>query len=363
MSATTPAPTVRPPSRMAKRRPFSMAIGRDQVDLHRHVVARHHHLRALGQLDRAGHVRGPEVELRPVVGEERRVPPALLLGQDVDLALELGVRRDRARLAQDLAALDIVALGAAQQDADIVARLALVQQLPEHLHPGAGGLDRGLDAHDLDLLAHLDDPALDPARSPPCRGPRSRTRPRSASGTAGRPPAPAAGCSCPPPPSGPGSAPGPTASSRPSSAASAEPLTIGMSSPGKPYLVSSSRTSSSTSSKQLLVVDHVDLVQVDHDRRHAHLARQQDVLARLRHRPVRRRDHQDRTVHLRRTGDHVLHVVGVARAVDMRVVPVAGLVLDVRGVDRDPARLLLRRLVDLVVGRETAPRPSPPAPW
>ena len=27
MSATTPAPTVRPPSRMAKRRPFSMAMG------------------------------------------------------------------------------------------------------------------------------------------------------------------------------------------------------------------------------------------------------------------------------------------------------------------------------------------------
>ena len=30
ISATTPAPTVRPPSRMAKRRPSSMAIGRDQ---------------------------------------------------------------------------------------------------------------------------------------------------------------------------------------------------------------------------------------------------------------------------------------------------------------------------------------------
>src|SRR5262245_40625269 len=50
---------------------------RDQLDLHRHVVARHHHLGALGQLDRAGHVRGPEEELRPVVREERRVPPAL----------------------------------------------------------------------------------------------------------------------------------------------------------------------------------------------------------------------------------------------------------------------------------------------
>jgi hypothetical protein len=51
-------------------------------------------------------------------------------------------------------------------------------------------------------------------------------------------------------------------------------------------------------------------------------------------RPV---DEQDRAVHLRRAGDHVLHVVGVARAVDVRVVPRRRLVLDVREVDRDPA--------------------------
>ena len=35
ISVTTPAPTVRPPSRMAKRRPSSMAIGLDQLDRHR----------------------------------------------------------------------------------------------------------------------------------------------------------------------------------------------------------------------------------------------------------------------------------------------------------------------------------------
>ena len=103
--------------------------------------------------------------------------------------------------------------------------------------------------------------------------------------------------------------------------------------------------------QQLRVVDLVDLVEVDHDRRHPDLAREQNVLAGLRHRPVGRADHQDRAVHLRRTGDHVLDVVGMARAVDMRVVAFRRLVLDVRGVDRDPARLLLGRLVDLVVAR------------
>jgi len=42
----------------------------------------------------------------------------------------------------------------------------------------------------------------------------------------------------------------------------------------------------------------------------------------------------------------------VARAVDVRVVALRRLVLDVSRRDRDAARLLLRRLVDLVERRE-----------
>ena len=101
--------------------------------------------------------------------------------------------------------------------------------------------------------------------------------------------------------------------------------------------------------QQLRIVHLVDLVQIHHQCRHPDLARQENVLARLRHRPVGRAHHQDRAVHLRRPGDHVLDVVGVPRAVDVRIVALFGLVLDVRRVDRDAARLLLRRLVDLVV--------------
>ena len=108
--------------------------------------------------------------------------------------------------------------------------------------------------------------------------------------------------------------------------------------------------------EDLLVVDHVGLVQRHHDARHTDLTGQQHVLTRLGHRTVRRRDHQDRTVHLRRTRDHVLDVVGVTRAVDVRVVPVLGLVLHMRDRDRDPALLLLRRLVDLVERREVRVR-------
>src|SRR6202011_5526448 len=60
----------------------------DQLDLHGDVVARHHHLGTLRQLDLTGHVRGPHVELRAVALEERGVTATLFLGQDVDLRFE-----------------------------------------------------------------------------------------------------------------------------------------------------------------------------------------------------------------------------------------------------------------------------------
>ena len=65
--------------------------GGDQLDLHVDVIAGHAHLGALGQGDDAGHVGGTEVELGTIVIEEGGVTAALVLGQDVNLALELGV--------------------------------------------------------------------------------------------------------------------------------------------------------------------------------------------------------------------------------------------------------------------------------
>ena len=80
----------------------------------------------------ARHVRGAEVELRTIVGEERRMTATFILGQDVALRLEFGVRRDGAGLGQNLAALDFFAFGAAEKRADIIARFALIEQLAEH---------------------------------------------------------------------------------------------------------------------------------------------------------------------------------------------------------------------------------------
>ncbi len=106
--------------------------------------------------------------------------------------------------------------------------------------------------------------------------------------------------------------------------------------------------------QKLRVVNHVALVQEHHDVGNPNLPRQQNVLARLRHRPVNRRHHQDRPVHLRRPRDHVLHVVGMPGAVHVRVVALVRRVLNVarrnrQNLGRVAPALALRRLRYLVV--------------
>src|SRR3546814_31147 len=86
---------------------------------------------------------------------------ALFLRQDVGFSHELLVRLDRTRLAQDLATLDAVTVNAANQRADVVAGLALVEQLAEHFNAGHRRLRGVLDADDLDFFANL---AADRAR-------------------------------------------------------------------------------------------------------------------------------------------------------------------------------------------------------
>ena len=79
-----------------------------------------------------------------------------------------------------------------------------------------------------------------------------------------------------------------------------------------------------------LIINHVTLVQSDEDVRNAHLAGEKNVLTGLRHGAVGGGNNEDCAVHLSSTGDHVLDVVGVAGGVDVGVVPLGGLVLDVR---------------------------------
>src|SRR4029079_3759703 len=63
----------------------------------------------------------------------------------------------------NLATLDFLALGTAQQRTDVVAGLALVEQLAEHFDAGDDGLLGVAESYDFDFLADLDDAALDTA--------------------------------------------------------------------------------------------------------------------------------------------------------------------------------------------------------
>src|SRR6202140_1904487 len=127
----------------------------DECDFAADVVAGHHHLDALRQLHVAGDVRGAEVKLRTVAGEKRGMASAFFLGQHVRFGLELGVWRNRAGLANYLAALHIFFFRAAQQEAYVIASQAFVQQLAKHFNAGNYFLLRGAETDDFDFFANF----------------------------------------------------------------------------------------------------------------------------------------------------------------------------------------------------------------
>ena len=79
---------------------------------------------------------------------------------------------------------------------------------------------------------------------------------------------------------------------------------------------------------------------------HADLTREQDMLTGLRHRTIGSADDEDRAVHLRGARDHILDIIGVARAIDVRVVALVALVFHVGGRDRDAALFFFGSGVD-----------------
>ena len=86
--------------------------------------------------------------------------------------------------------------------------------------------------------------------------------------------------------------------------------------------------------------------------RHVNLTGEQQVLTGLSHGAVGGGDDEDGAVHLSSTGDHVLDIVSMARAVHMGIVTGIGLILNVSGVDCDAALSLFGSLIDHVVGFE-----------
>ena len=100
--------------------------------------------------------------------------------------------------------------------------------------------------------------------------------------------------------------------------------------------------------EQLIVIDHIALVQEHNDVRNTDLTCKKNVLSGLCHDTIGRCDNEDSAVHLCCAGDHVLDIVSMSGAVNMSVMSLLGLILDVRGVDCDSSCSLFRSLIDLI---------------
>ncbi|SLN77657.1 hypothetical protein ROG8370_03975 [Roseovarius gaetbuli] len=276
-----------------------------------------------------------------------------ILGQDIGFGFELGVRVNRLRLTQNLTTLNSLTVDTAQQNTNVIASLTTIQQLAEHFNAGTGGFLGVADAHDLKFVANVDNATLDTtghnrATARDREHVFDRHQERQVNGTCrGR-----------------------------------DVLIHGRHQLADRFFAdfrlgavhrmqSRARNDRDVVAgvvirrqkladfhfhqfQQLFVVNLVNLVHVDDHVGDTHLATQQDVLAGLGHRAVGRVHNQDRAVHLRRTGDHVLHIVSVAGAVDVRIVTALGLIFNVGGRNRDPACLFFRRAVDLIIGFEIA---------
>src|SRR3989338_516606 len=88
---------------------------------------------------------------------------SFILAQNIYFCGEFSVLRDRARLCDNLAALNLVLLRAAEQDSGIVARATFVQFLVEHLNARNDRLLRVAESDNLYLAIQFHDAALDTA--------------------------------------------------------------------------------------------------------------------------------------------------------------------------------------------------------
>mmetsp|Transcript_51862 Transcript_51862/g.160674 ORF Transcript_51862/g.160674 Transcript_51862/m.160674 type:complete len:460 (-) Transcript_51862:273-1652(-) len=337
--------------------------GGDKLAVDRHVIARHRHLhlislRAGHSIDLARDVACPEVEDRHVARHDGVRTAALVLLREVDVGLELGVGGGRTGRADHLPAKNGAAIDAAAQDTHGVARRALWKVRVEHADARDDGL-LGLlaTAEDLHLVALLDDALLHAARGDGAasgdgedvlHGQQERLV-----GVAGR-------------------QVDVLVHDLHELQDLVAPLVVALLDAGV-RLHGLQRLQRGTHDEggvitweavlaehlpclqlheleQLLVIHHIDFVHEADELRHANLLGEEDVLTRLRHGPVGGGDHENATVHLAGARNHVLDVIGMARAVHVAVVAALSLVLNVRSVDRDTAGALLRRVVDLLVG-------------
>ena len=277
---------------------------------------------------------------------------AFFLGQNVHLALELGVRMNGAGLRQNLSALDFISLDTTEQSADVIAGLSIVQNLAEHFDTGNNGLLLLVSqANDFNFLTSLQLSTLNSTSgNSTTAGNGEHVLNRHQEGQVSL-----------------------TVRSGDIAVNSlhqffdagilgsvrilgvrlqnlqSRTLDDGGIVARELILVQGLADFHLYQFQKLLVVNLVNLVQEYDDIGHAYLAGQQQVLLGLSHRAVGSSDNQDSAVHLSGTGDHVLNIVGVAGAVNVSIVAFFGLILNVSGINGNTTLSLLGSLIDVGV--------------
>ena len=294
----------------------------------------------------AGHVEGTQVELRTVFVVERSVTAAFFFLQNIDFGLEFGVRGDGTRFGNDHTAFHFFLVDTAHQQTHVVAGFPFVEELAEHFDAGTYRfLGFFAETHDFDFVADVDHTGFDTTgQHGTAAGDREDVFNRHQERFfvfARR--------------------------NRNIAVHSIHqfhdlffPLRFAVQ--GTQCGAADDRGVVAVEFvfaqqvahfqfdevEHFRVIDHIAFVQEHDDTRNVHLTGEQHVLVGLGHRTVGSGHNEDGTVHLSGTRYHVLHIVGVARAVYVSVVTGCGGILNVRGIDGNTAFFFFRRVVDRV---------------
>ena len=253
----------------------------------------------------------------------------LFFAQYVNLSFEFCVRCDGTGFCQHLASFDFVSLNAAQQYADVIASFCLIQQLSEHLNTCYNNFsDFFCQTNDFNFILNLNNASFYSAccnRTTACDGEYVLN------GHQERLVCVTFGC-------------------RdisfyllkqfkdlvaPCAAGILQSLERGTSDnrdviAGEFILAQQLSDFHFNQVKQFFVLNHVAFVHEYNDIRNAYLSGKQNMLSCLSHRAVCCCYYQNSTVHLSCACDHVLYIVSMARAVNVRIVSCRCFILNVR---------------------------------
>ena len=111
-------------------------------------------------MKRSSHVDGAEVELRTVTFYDGGAASALVFRQCVHVGFEIGICGDGPRCGEHHAAGEIRFLGAAKEDAHVIAGLSFVEKLAEHLDASDQERSGFAKADAFNGIGYVDDAAL-----------------------------------------------------------------------------------------------------------------------------------------------------------------------------------------------------------